>query len=310
MPSNISLRNRLSGQTEGPQAKPSLRELSPVLNVLRAYVVTFGRPAADLDLRAVVGAIVANIPTLKVENDRLERFIDETLAAFQSLGREATLVSTADQLLAEQVSNWLRSQEITVQNVLSAYLQRFAPDDARWNEPEVLGLVQTVIATLNDGSLSRSGGRALVQKVIAAFDINRALRRWVAPEWIALAQQVATYVNKGDVQLNARSVAWAYLQQFQAILSPQLIEQIVKNGPMNFAPAEVLSGDLGKFSQMLYYKFQLIEADPVVNKSHSAIAADVKQAIADLQARQPTGLDVTKGIAKGDLEVSSPFIQK
>jgi hypothetical protein len=284
-----------------------IQNLKQVLNVLRAYVVTFGRPSSDLELRAVIGAIVATLPTVQIDNSELEGFASEAIAAFDSLGLDPSLVDVGSQLLAEQVAVWLGEQQVTVSNVVSAYLQHFAPNDAVWASAEVLGLVQTVVATLNDGSLSRSGGRSLVEKVVESFNLPQALSRWVAPEWVAQAQRVASYVSKDDLQMEVRSIAWAYIQQFQAILSPQLIEQIVEKGSLNLSPAEVLAGNFDDFSQMLYYKFQLLASEPVVTKSHLAIAADVRQAVADLQARQPPGIDVTKGVQSGDLEVSSPF---
>ena len=275
--------------------------------MLRAYVLTFGQPESDQELRSVIGAIVANLTTVQVENRQLEGFMDDAIAAFNSLGLEPSLVDVTAQLLAEQVSVWLAEQQAAVSNVISAYLQQFAPMGAVWNQGEILGLVQTVVATLNDGSLSRSGGRVLVKKVVESFDLNQALSRWVAPEWVALAQRVASYVGKGELQMEVRSIAWAYLQQFQAILSPQLIEQIVETGPLNLSPADVLAGNFDDFSRMLYYKFQLLEADPVVTKSHVAIASDIRRAIDELRSRQDSGLDITKGIQTGDLEVSSPF---
>ena len=291
-----------------PSKKPSsIKNLSSVLNVLRAYIVTFGQPDSDLELRAVIGAIVANLVEVKVENPQLERFIDEAIAAYQSVGKDATLVDVTSQLLAEQVAVWLREQEVTVDNVLSAYLQQFAPDNVNWESSEIIGLVQTVIATLNDGSLSRSGGRALVNKVVETFELDKALSRWVAPEWVALAQQVASYNSKEELQSEVRSIAWAYLQQFQAILSPQLIEQIMETGPLNLAPSEVLSGNFGDFSEMLFYKFQLLEADPVVTKSHEVIAAEVNRAIANFNANRTPPFDATQGIQTGDLEISSPI---
>lgn len=291
--------------------KLKFETLKQVLNVLRAYTLTFGRPAAEMDFRAVVGAIVANLPTVRIANDQLERFIDEVTVAFSSLGMEASLVEVNAQLLAEQVAVWLSEQETTVSNVLSAYMQQFAPVQATWSLPQVVSLTQTVVATLNDGSLSRSGGRSLVTKVAQAFDVQKALSQWVAPEWIALAQKVASYVEKSQVQSELQSIAWAYVQQFQAILSPQLIEHIIHTGPLNLSPEEVLSGDLSDFSQMLYYKFQLLEADPVVTKSHQAIAATVHKAVSDLKARRKDlagpDLDFTASTATGELEVSSPF---
>lgn len=288
-------------------AQSSIKNLSQVLNVLRAYMVTFGQPGGDLELRAVIGAIVANLAEVKVENSQLERFIDEAIAAYQSVGKDSNLIDVTSQLLAEQVFVWLREQAATVENVVSAYLQQFAPDDANWEAGEVLSLVQTVIATLNDGSLSRSGGRSLVDKVVETFDLDKALSRWIAPEWVALAQQVASYNSKAELQTEVRSIAWAYIQQFQAILSPQLIEQIMETGPINLAPSEVLAGNLGDFSEMLFYKFQLLESDPVVTKSHEEIAAEVNRAIANFNAKRNPGVDVTKGIKTGDLEISSPL---
>jgi len=292
------------------EKKSVLDDLKPVLNVLRAYVVTFGQPASEMELRAVVGAVVANIPTVIVENARLEAFTDEAIAAFESLGVDPALVDVGSQLLAEQVALWRREQEATVTNVISAYLQQFAPDNVDWETKAVLNLAQTVVATLNDGSLSRSGGRVLIDRVMAAFDLEQALSRWVAPEWIALAQRVANYAEKGDLQMELRSIAWAYVQQFQSILSPQLIEQIMEEGTVTVSPTDFFSGSLADFSRMLYYKFQLLQADPVVEKSHRAIAQDTHDAIARHQAQQPPGLDVTKAIKIGDLEISSPFTRR
>ena len=302
-----------------------VKMLSQVINVLRAYLATFGRPEAEIDFRAVIGAIVANLPDVAVKNERLEGFIDEAIAAYSSVGNGSSVIDTTTQLLAEQVAVWLREQEVTVVNVVSAYLQNFAPDDAplggsfgeslgersgeQWDMASIVALVQTAVATLNDGSLSRSGGRSLVAKVVDRLDLDSALSRRIAPEWIALAQRVASYVSTGSLQAEVRSVAWSYLRQFQAILSPQLIEQIVEEGPLNLSPAEVLSGDLGEFSRMLYYKFQLLEADPVVNKSHADIAVQVRTAVEDFKRRRGDGLDVSEGIQSGELEVSSPFVR-
>ncbi len=297
-------------QKKSEKKKFGLDDLKPVLNVLRAYVVTFGRPESAMDLRAVVGAVVANLSTVTVENAQLERFTDEAIAAFESLGIDPALVDVGSQLLAEQAAIWQREQEVTVINVISAYLQQFAPDNVDWKPEAVLNLAQTVVATLNDGSLSRSGGRVLVNRVMAAFDLEQALSRWVAPEWIALAQRVASYAEKGDLQMDLRSIAWAYVQQFQSILSPQLIEQIMEDDSVTVSPTEFFSGSLTDFSRMLYYKFQLLEADPVVTRSHIAIADDVYEAISRHQAQQPPGLDVTKGIKIGDLEISSPFSRR
>ena len=298
--------NITPGSTTGAKDMDSLKQ---VLNVLRAYIVTFGSPASALELRAIVGAVVANLKTVAIDNADLEGFIDEAVAAFESIGADPALVDVTAQLLAEQVAVWIREQETTVSNVVSAYLQQFAPMGKAWPTGEVISLVQTVIATLNDGSLSRSGGRFLVDRVVETFDLERAISRWVAPEWVGLAQRVARYLEKGDLQSELRAIAWSYVQQFQAILSPQLIEQIMTQGPLNVSPAELLSGDLGEFSQMLYYKFQLLEADPVVTKSHEAIAADVHRAIADLRSRREPVPDITKGVQTGDLEISSPFVQ-
>ena len=288
-------------------SKNRFENLKQVLNVLRAYVVTFGQPGSDAELRAVVGAVVANIPTVTVENKDLEKFTTEAIAAFKSLGIEASLVDVSAQLIAEQVAVWLKEQEALVRNVLSAYLQQFAPDDVDWRTEDIIALTQTIIASLNDGSLSKSGGRALIARVVETFSLDEALSRWVAPEWVALAQQVASYLEKGSLQQELRSIAWAYIQQFEAILSPQLIEQIIRQGPINVSPAELLSGDLTDFSNMLYYKFQLLEADPVVTKSHEAIAADIHQAVASLKARRKPTLDVTTGNQE-DLSIYSVFV--
>ncbi|MGB3296612.1 MAG: hypothetical protein WBB01_26810, partial [Phormidesmis sp.] len=207
--------------------------LKQVLNVLRAYVVTFGQPGSEAELRAVVGAVVANVETVSVENQDLEKFTTEVIAAFKSLGIEASLVDVAAQHLAEQVAIWLKEQETMTSNVLSAYLQQFAPDDADWRPEDIIALTQTIVATLNDGSLSKSGGRMLVNQVVGAFNLDKALSRWVAPEWVALAQRVASYVEKGSLQQELQSISWAYIQQFEATLSPQLIEQIIQQGPIN-----------------------------------------------------------------------------
>ncbi|MEO1619641.1 MAG: hypothetical protein AAFU53_01265 [Cyanobacteria bacterium J06632_3] len=293
---------------EKPQ-RTSMKDLKIVLNVLRAYIVTFGDPDTQLDLRAVIGAIVANVNTVDVDNRRLERFMDDVLAAYESLGADASLVDVTSQLLAEQVSVWLKTQQTTVSNVVSAYLQQFAPEDSTWDSGEILSLVQTTVAVLNDGSLSRSGGRALIRQVIEAFDLDQAMSRWVAPEWVALAQQVSSYEEKTDLQSELRSVAWSYVQQFESILSPQLIEQIIETGPINVSPEELLSGDLSAFSEMLFYKYQFIEADPVVTKSHEEIAVDVRKAIQDFLDRRGPGIDITKPETVGDLELRSPFFR-
>lgn len=302
-----SVKGSIESSTESPTESSTIDQLKQVLSALRAYTVTFGPPDSELELRAVVGAILANVAA--VENSQIEGSISEAIAALNSLGPDDSPIDVTAQLLAEQAAVWLQAREETVSNVLSAYLQQFAPDDAVWSAGEITSLVQTVIATLNDGSLSRSGGRLLLNRVTKSFDLKRAISRWVAPEWVAIAQRVASYVSKGDLQTEVQSIAWAYIQQFQSILSPQLIAQIMQAGPINVSPAELLSGDLSDFSQMLYYKFQLLEADPVVTKSHAEIAAEIHRAIADWQARQGSAVDVTERVQTDDLAVGSTWLR-
>ena len=303
----VAMTNR-ANQNNRPASDSRIENLKQVVNVLRAYSITFGQPENQLELRAVVSAIAATVATVSIENSRLESFIDEAIAAYSSLGTDASLVDVSAQLLAEQASIWLNEQETAVSNIMSAYLQRFAPEETDWQTSDVVRLAQTIVATLNDGSLGRSGGKALVERVIATFDLEKALSQWVAPEWIALAQRVASYAEKGDLQLELQSIAWAYVQQFQSILSPQLIEQIMEEGSINVSASELMSGDLSDFSQMLYYKFQLLEADPVVTKSHEQIAADVHRAVGAFKERRKTSTDVTTGIQSG-LKISSPFFR-
>ncbi|MBE9062006.1 hypothetical protein [cf. Phormidesmis sp. LEGE 11477] len=293
--------------TTQPSSDARIENLKQVVNVLRAYSITFGQLEDELELRAVVGAIAASIATVSIKDRQLEPFIDEAIAAYSSLGTDASLVDAGAQLLAEKASIWLDEQEIAIINIMNAYLQQFAPEDADWQTNDIIGLAQTIIATLNDGSLSRSGSRVLVKRVIASFEVKKALSRWVAPEWIAIAQRVASYTEKGDLQLELQSITWAYVQQFQSILSPQLIEQIMEKGSINVSAAEFMAGDLGDFSQMLYYKFQLLEADPLVTKSHEQIAAGVYQAVEDFKAHRETDVDVTMGVSTGGLKVSSLF---
>ncbi len=311
--SDIAMTNQANqtnaNQTNQPAPDSRIENLKQVVNVLRAYSVTFGQPENELELRAVVGAIAASVATVSIENSKLEPFIDEVIAAYSSLGTDASLVDVSAQLLAERASIWLSEQETLVGNIMNAYLQQFAPEDADWQTSDIVGLAQTIIATLNDGSLSRSGGRELVKRVIATFDLERALSRWVAPEWIALAQRVASYAEKGDLQAELQSIAWAYVQQFRSILSPQLIEQIMEEGSMNVSASEFMSGDLGDFSKMLYYKFQLLEADPVVTKSHEQIAAEVHRSVEAFKAQNKINTDVTTGIQTGNLKISSPFFR-
>ena len=291
-----------------------LESLKQVINGLRAYSITFGLPDDELERRAVVGAIAATLTSVSVENSRLERFIDEAIAtyhaAYNSLGTstleaEASLVDASAQLLAEAASIWLDRQGAIVSNVMNAYVQQFVSEDRDWQTSDTIELAQTTIATLNDGSLSRSGSQELVRRVIASFDIDQALSCWVAPEWIAPAQRIASYTIKGNSQSELQSIAWEYVQQFQSILSPQLIEQILKEGAMDTS-SKFTVYDLG-FSQMLYYKFQLLETDLVTTKSHKQIEARVHKAVEDFKEHTKTNTNVTRGISAGDLQVSSPF---
>ena len=82
MPSERPSENSI---TSSRPRRPSFENLKQVLNVLRAYTVTFGRPGTPLELRAVVGAIVANLTTVDVKNSQLEAFMDEAIAAFQQV---------------------------------------------------------------------------------------------------------------------------------------------------------------------------------------------------------------------------------
>lgn len=279
-----------------------------VLSILDAFSQLFGTPASEIELRAVIGAILMRVEKFQALPQQMVPLI-ELLATTYRAGPTATVGALADaaaEMAAKQVKDWLQTRQESLFNGLAAYAQQF--DSTLDSATELVDVTQTLIAIISDGQFSAQEGRWLLQSALDKFDVTLALQRWVPPEWFAIAKQVAQYRQNASFESTVFAVVQAYMQRFQALLTPALMEQILKNGTLNIDPSQLLEGDIVKLTDLMMFKMQLLEASPVITKSDEEIAAQVHSAIEQFKATHGWGGDISQPIASGDLEVSSRFI--
>ncbi|MEO0459153.1 MAG: hypothetical protein AAF152_21610 [Cyanobacteria bacterium P01_A01_bin.114] len=276
------------------------------LAILDAFDQLFGTPTSELELRAVIGAILLHTEHIQALPHEMAALIEAVEAAYRSGARVAAgdLANAAAEVAAKRIKDWLQTREEALFGGLAAYAQQF--DSTLDSAAELVDVTQTMIAILNDGQLSAPEGRWLLQTALEKFDLTKALQKWVPPEWFAIANQVAQYRKNASFESTVFGVVQAYIQRFQSLLTPELMQHVLKNGTLNVDPQQLLEGDIVRLTEVMLFKMQLLEASPPVTKSAEEIAAQLHTAIREFKARRRIR-DLSQPTALGDLEVSGGF---
>ncbi|MEO1401030.1 MAG: hypothetical protein AAFV72_07190 [Cyanobacteria bacterium J06635_1] len=283
-----------------------------VLSILEAFSRLFGAPTSEIELRAVIGAILMRVEKYQVLPQQMIPLVEMLVSAYRA-GQKVTAGATVGALAdvaaegaARQVKDWLKTRQEAVSDGLAAYVQQF--ESTLDSATDLIDVTQTLIAILSDGQFSPQEGRWLLQTAVEKFNLAEALQKWVPPGWFAIAHQVAQYREKATFESTVFAVVQAYMQRFQSLLTPALMEQILKNGTLNVDPSQLLEGDMVRLTDLMVFKMQLLEASPVITKSDEEIAKQVHSAIEQFKATHGWGGDISQPIASGDLEVSSGFV--
>ncbi|MEM9903778.1 MAG: hypothetical protein AAF921_01990 [Cyanobacteria bacterium P01_D01_bin.44] len=293
-----------------PSLKLPPETASRVLSILDAFSQLFGPPTSELELRAVIGAILMRVEKYQVLPQQMIPLVERLVAAYRARGTATAAVGALADAAAEgaarQVKAWLKKREEAIAEGLAAYAQQF--ESTLDSATDLIDVTQTLIAILSDGQFSPQEGRWLLQTAVEKFNLAEALQKWVPPEWFAIAHQVAQYREKATFESTVFAVVQAYMQRFQSMLTPALMEQILKNGTLNIDPSQLLEGDIVRLTDLMVFKMQLLEASPMITKSDEEIAAQVHSATEQFKATYGWDGDISQPIASGDLEVSSRII--
>ncbi|NEP17165.1 MAG: hypothetical protein F6J97_09685 [Leptolyngbya sp. SIO4C1] len=259
---------------------------------------------SDLELQAAAAAAVTRLAESALTAEQLQAQVETVVAAFKSgVTSLPEPISAVVVAAAAEVRSWLQTQQNNLLNGLTAYVQQFSPAVA-----DLTDIAGTLIAILNDGRTTIPEGRWLLQTVLQQFDLAQAVQTWVPPEWFAIAQRVFQYRQNAGFEATVFAVAQAYLQKFQSLLTPQLIEHILKEGSLTIDPQELLDGNLDALANTLFFKIQLLEASPPVTKTDEAIAEQVHEAVQRFHDRSSAAVDLSVPVSTGDLSVGSPWI--
>jgi hypothetical protein len=275
-----------------------------LLEALQLYLDRFGPLESEIDLKATVGALLSVMDEGAVAAADMETVIAQVITIFN---QKQSLKPALEQLV-ERAKTHLKQREDDLTSIVSSYVQQFAP---QIDQTELVEVVHTAISVLGDRKISASEAKGLTARVLKSFDLDLALRRWVPPELVTIARQIATYRQHGDIEATLMSVIQAYIQKFGALLSPELIRQILEQGSGNYDPRALLNGDLTSISDTIFLRFQLRKAAPKVTKSAEAMADQVHNSIQAFRHRRHRDRgesDVTRPIELGDLEVGSTLV--
>lgn len=291
--------------------------VAEILPTLEAYAQRFGVPQREAELDAVIGAVISIREDLAAWVDQADGVIERVRAVFdpealahRELGTLAhRLFDEAQQRLAERIHDWRRQQQETVLGILNAYVQTFPEAFERTQLPS---LVATLMPMMADWRLTKPEVRSLLGQVIQKFDIAKALRQVVDPEWIAIARRLAHYRRHAALETTVIQVVQAYQQGFNpAVLTQTLVEQVLAkvldekwNLDLTVDTAWAES-DTKLMIKQVMFKVQLLEASPRVEKSAEAIAAQVNAEIERFK-REEAGnpaVDATQPTRLGDLEM-------
>jgi hypothetical protein len=170
-----------------------------LLASLNAYIKHFEIPNTRENLLAISSSIVTfqqKQGNIAIAPDEVENLIQTTVDQFNSKAASSFVVDSNVETLVEQVNQWQQSLDNQVLNTLNAYVQNFLPNQT----PNLPEMILSIVPFVENVQLHKVAAQSLIQRVTSKFDLQTALSQIVAPEPLAIAQQISNLLQFGGVE--------------------------------------------------------------------------------------------------------------
>ncbi|MBU6229119.1 MAG: hypothetical protein KGQ93_05450 [Cyanobacteria bacterium REEB459] len=297
-------------------AAPELEK--DLLAALQIYHQVYGLPTAPEQLQGVAATLLrlalANQPPIPGLQEPTQ-VINQVLQLWNAGAIVPTILHQGQQLLATQAHQWQANLSQQVTDILSAYIQHYAPGLDRHGIQET---ILTALPLITQNGITSQEVNGLVGKVLDSFDWQTALASQINPGVIDVVKHLVTACSQKPLENAVSQTVTAYIQKFAPgieKIGENLIEQTlsaVLKQPVDFD----LNLDLNLVNhqlliQQVSFKLNIMKQSPPPSKTALAMAAQLQGEITKLQQEHQHSLapePITQGVVSADgLTISSPW---
>jgi len=254
-----------------------------LLDSLKAYAQSFGAPTSTEEVMAFASSIVTfkqkqlGIP--EISPTQVTSLVQQVASQFDIKAIANLITDNATLTLVQGVKQWQQTLEHQVMNTLTAYAQKFQPEQM----PDVAQTILSIIPLVENAQLHQLEITSLIQKVSSQFKWEDALAQVVGNDAMAIADQLANLLQFGDIE---ELVKQTLIGDHPLIGDHQLLNQPldqITESLVNSKLAEILGNhaihiDLDTQQLMVKqvtFKLNVLASSPVVAKSDQEIAQQI-----------------------------------
>ena len=248
-----------------------------LLDILKAYTKSFGVPTFPEEVMAIASSIVTfkqkqlGIPELSPT--QVTSLVQQVASQFDIKAIANSITDNATLTLVQGVRQWQQTLEHQVLQTLTAYAQKFQPEQM----PDVVNTILAIIPLVENAQLHQLEITSLIQRVSSQFKWEDALAQVVGNDTMAIADQLAKLLQFGDIE---ELVKQTLIGEHQLLNQPldQITESLVNSKLAEIIGNNAIHIDLDMQQLMVKqvtFKLNVMASSPAATKSEQEIAQQI-----------------------------------
>ncbi len=248
-----------------------------LLDSLKAYTKSFGVPTFPEEVMAIASSIVTfkqkqlGIPELSPT--QVTSLVQQVASQFDIKAIANSITDNATLTLVQGVRQWQQTLEHQVLQTLTAYSQKFQPEQM----PDVVNTILAIIPLVENAQLHQLEITSLIQRVSSQFKWEDALAQVVGNDTMAIADQLAKLLQFGDIE---ELVKQTLIGEHQLLNQPldQITESLVNSKLAEIIGNNAIHIDLDMQQLMVKqvtFKLNVMASSPAATKSEQEIAQQI-----------------------------------
>jgi len=248
-----------------------------LLDSLKAYAQSFGAPTSPEEVMAIASSIVTfqqkQLRLPEISPTQVTDLVQKVASQFDMKAIANSITDNATLTLVQGVKQWQQTLEHQVLNTLTAYAQKFQPEQM----PDVAKTILAIIPLVENAQLHQLEITSLIQKVSSQFKWEDALAQVVGNDAMAIADQLANLLQFGDIE---ELVKQTLIGDHQLLNQPldQITESLVNSKLAEILGNNAIHIDLDTQQLMVKqvtFKLNVMASSPAATKSDQEIAQQV-----------------------------------
>lgn len=296
--------------------------VATLISGLSAYGRLYGLPNSPEQVQGILSTLLRLYRPEKPAV-LIEAVTQQVLDGLTPDDLKNAIVDRATSALAKAAHRWQQQLEQQAQDILTAYVQRYAPAPERW--PTVVTAVIPMLGSLisDRRPLTRSEALGLGSHIVQTFDIaglsvgeaSSRKNRPLNPADLAIAQTLAMVLEQQPMAEAVGETVTAYVEKYAPTLTTigadliaMALSAVLKNQVDFNIDTQLSVIDEKLLIEQVSFQLNILQQSPPPSKAAWAIADQVNAAVEQYLQNRPSGVDVTAGLLSGDgLSVSSPL---